>query len=256
MCQLAQDPRGCSSRVIGEIREQSKRYPLSNSSEQKLISGALIIAALGYFVDVYDLILFSVVRLASLQDLGLTGDELTHQGISLLNAQMFGMLLGGVVWGVLGDTIGRKKALFGSILLYSSANIANAFVDSTLLYAWCRFLAGIGLAGELGAGVTLVAELLPKRLRGYGTTIIAGIGILGAVVAGITGELLPWRYSYFIGGVLGLLLLAIRISVSESALFSQAKQEATRGIFAILSQSRCLSAICAAWLLGYQSGSL
>ena len=218
---------------------------MTDVPSSRLFSGALVIASLGYFVDVYDLILFSVVRLTSLKDLGLTGDALTSQGITLLNAQMFGMLLGGVVWGVLGDKIGRKKALFGSILLYSSANLINACIDSTTAYGWCRFAAGIGLAGELGAGVTLVAELLPKRLRGYGTTIIASIGILGAVVAGVTGELLPWRYSYFIGGVLGLLLLAIRISVSESELFTNAKEESTKGIFTILTQGRCfLRYIC------------
>jgi putative MFS transporter len=207
---------------------------MNSQQEEKFLSGALIIAALGYFVDVYDLILFAVVRIASLQSLGFDGRELTSNGIYLLNVQMIGMLVGGILWGFLGDTLGRKKALFGSIILYSVANLANA-------YATCRLLAGIGLAGELGAGVTLVAELLPKHLRGYGTTTIAAVGVLGAIVAGMTAELLTWRVSYFIGGILGLALLTVRISVKESRLFDVAQSQKTRGIIRILLTPQCMT---------------
>jgi MFS family permease len=157
-------------------------------------------------------------------------------GTALLNWQMFGMLLGGVLWGVLGDRVGRTKVLFGSILIYSLANVANAFIYSIPLYAALRFIAGVGLAGELGAGVTLVAELLPQRLRGYGTTIIAGVGVFGAIAAGLVGDLLSWRTSYIVGGVLGLLLLVLRVSVAESALFTAVKEKghAARDILSLL----------------------
>jgi MFS family permease len=180
----------------------------------------MIVAALGYFVDVYDLVLFSVVRLASLKDLGLTAEESFHEGVFLLNSQMAGMLLGGVIFGVLGDRKGRLSVLFASILLYSLANIANGFVTNTTQYAFLRFIAGIGLAGELGIGITLVAESLPINLRGLGTTLIATIGVLGAVAAAATASYLPWRFSYIIGGVMGLLLLVLRVRVHESPLFT------------------------------------
>ena len=201
---------------------------------------AVIVAALGYFVDIYDLVLFSVLRVDSLKSLGLTGDQLTHVGVSLLNDQMWGMLAGGVAWGVLGDRRGRISVLFGSITLYSIANILNGFVADVpaesgwhgLLaslglqtavgqYSACRFLAGLGLAGELGAGITLVSELLGKHARGYGTTIVASFGICGALLAVLIAKATDWRVSYFIGGGMGLVLLGLRIGVVESGIFKK-----------------------------------
>ncbi len=195
-------------------------------------------AALGYFVDVYDLILFLVVKNPSLTDIQVPETDFISAGTYLLNCQMVGMLLGGLAWGILGDKVGRTKVLFGSIIIYSLANIANAFVYGMTSYAALRFVAGFGLAGELGAGVTLVAELLPKHLRGYGTTIIAAVGVFGAVVAGFTGEILPWRISYLVGGALGLLLLTIRISVKDSEIFTQtAHTSVGRGEFSLIVRS-------------------
>jgi MFS transporter, putative metabolite:H+ symporter len=185
----------------------------------------ILVAALGYFVDVYDLILFSIVRVASLQDLGFTGDELLSKGVYLINMQMFGMLIGGVLWGVIGDRFGRISVLFGSILLYSVSNIANGFVSTVDEYAFWRFLAGIGLAGELGAGITLVSEIMPQNKRGYGTTIVATVGVMGAVVAAVTSEFMSWRTNYFVGGGLGLILLLLRVAVSESSMFQKIKSE-------------------------------
>lgn len=190
---------------------------------------AVIVAALGYFVDVYDLIVFSVVRVASLKDLGLSGEALTNTGLLLLNTQMAGMLIGGIFWGVLGDKKGRLAILFGSIFLYSLANIANAFVADIPQYMLCRFLAGIGLAGEIGAGITLVAELLPKEKRGIGTTLVAAVGVAGGLTAALIGDFFPWKTAYIIGGCMGLALLALRIAVSESGLFEKAaRQEGAR----------------------------
>ncbi|SFF62026.1 Predicted arabinose efflux permease, MFS family [Fontimonas thermophila] len=183
---------------------------------------AVIASALGYFVDLYDIVIFGVVRVASLADLGLTGDDSTRWGIILLNLQMLGMLVGGVLWGVIADRLGRRFALLATITLYSLANLANAFVTSVEQYAWLRLLAGIGLAGELGAGVTLVAELLPKHRRGYGTTVIAFLGLLGALTASFSGDQLPWRWAYALGGGLGLLVLALRWRVlEESSMFEE-----------------------------------
>lgn len=195
----------------------------------------VLVAALGYFVDVYDLILFSVVRVESLRSLGVQGDALLTDGVYLINMQQIGLLLGGIIWGVLGDKFGRVAVLFGSIILYSLANIANAFVHSVEWYAYLRFIAGIGLAGELGAGVTLVSELMPKEKRGYGTTIIATVGVLGAVVAGISSQYIDWRTNYLIGGMLGVLLLFLRFAVCESSMFSQVlKQDIKRGSLKML----------------------
>lgn len=185
----------------------------------------VLVAALGYFVDIFDLALFGIVRIQSLQDLGLSSTEILTEGVRLLNMQMIGLLLGGLVWGVLGDKYGRLKVLFGSILLYSLANLANAYVETSNQYAWLRFLAGIGLAGELGAAITLIAETLPTEKRGYGTALVAGFGLSGAVAAGLIAEWLPWRETYLLGGFLGLLLLFLRFRVSESHLFSQIKVE-------------------------------
>lgn len=197
-----------------------------------LFSLPVIVAALGYFVDIYDLLLFSIVRRSSLISLGVPEDELFTQGEFLLQAQMSGLLIGGIIWGIMGDKRGRLSVLFGSILLYSLANIANGFVTTVSQYAVLRFVAGIGLAGELGAGITLVSEILPARIRGYATTIIATVGITGAILANFVARIFDWQVAYFIGGGLGLLLLLARISVFESGMFLQLKKSAVqRGNF-------------------------
>lgn len=179
----------------------------------------VIVAALGYFVDIYDLLIFSIIRIPSLKDLGLTSEQITTEGEWILSAQMAGLLLGGILWGILGDKKGRVKVLFGSILIYSIANICNGFVQTIPQYILIRFLAGIGLAGELGAGITLVAELLPREKRGIGTSVVAGFGVLGAAVAFFIKEEFHWRTCYFIGGGLGILLLLLRVSVLESGMY-------------------------------------
>lgn len=182
---------------------------------------AIAVAAMGYFVDIFDLTLFAMVRVASLKDLGLEGEALTTQGVWLLNAQMIGMLLGGIFWGVLGDRLGRVQVLFGSILMYSIANLANAYTHTVDGYALWRFIAGLGLAGEIGAGITLVAELMPREKRGLATTFIAGIGIAGAVFGATLVQHVEWRTSYIVGGIMGLLLLVVRAGVHESGLFKK-----------------------------------
>ena len=191
----------------------------SKPAIHKHIWAAIIVAALGYFVDVYDLVLFSVVRVPSLTDLGYSGETLLSNGVYLLNMQMGGMLAGGIFWGVLGDKRGRVSVLFGSILLYSLANLANAHVHSVEAYGWLRLLAGLGLAGELGAGITLVSEMLPQKQRGIGTTLVAAVGVSGALLAAVIGESMHWRTAYTIGGAMGLCLLALRLLVHESGMF-------------------------------------
>ncbi len=199
---------------------------------KKNVSAIVIVAALGYFVDIYDLILFSIVRISSLKSLGVTGDALLSDGVMLLNMQMAGMLIGGILWGILGDKRGRISVLFGSIIMYSVANILNGFVMDVQQYAVLRVIAGIGLAGELGAGITLVSEVMSKESRGYGTTIVASVGILGAVVAAFVADIFDWRTAYFVGGGLGLLLLFLRIGVYESGMFKNIKKdEIGRGQF-------------------------
>lgn len=211
----------------------------------------IIVAALGYFVDIFDLLLFSIVRVESLKDLGLSGDELLSQGVMLLNAQMAGLLIGGVLWGIWGDKFGRLSVLFGSILLYSLANIANYFVHSVEVYAALRFIAGIGLAGELGAGVTLASELLPKKWRGLGTTFIASIGVLGAAVAAVVAEYTDWRTAYLVGGLMGVGLLVLRINVRESVLFQNMKEGVSKGnIMLFLTRFDCLRRYLAIILVG------
>lgn len=191
----------------------------------KILNAAVIVAALGYFVDIYDLLLFGIVRTDSLMDLGITGDAIRNQGEYLISMQMFGMLFGGILWGILGDKKGRISVLFGSILLYSVANIANGMVTTVDAYAFWRLIAGIGLAGELGAGITLVTESLPKEKRGYGTMIVATVGVSGAVVAYLVYQIFQdWRLCYYAGGVLGILLLFLRISISESGMFKKVQQ--------------------------------
>ena len=204
----------------------------STGTEKKAVKLAVLVAALGYFVDIYDLILFSIVRVKSLTELGVPKEALLDRGGLLINMQMGGMLLGGILWGILGDKRGRLSVLFGSIVLYSVANIANGFVQGITSYAALRFLAGVGLAGELGAGITLVSESMDKEARGYGTTIIATVGICGAVVAALVGDAFHWRTAYFVGGGLGVALLLLRVGVFESGMFSELKKQTVqRGNF-------------------------
>ncbi|PHM18586.1 MAG: MFS transporter [Sulfuricurvum sp. PD_MW2] len=199
---------------------------------RQVLTLPVIVIAMGYFVDIYDLILFGVVRVSSLTELGLDKDGITLWGSYILNAQMAGMLIGGILWGILGDKKGRLSVLFASIILYSVANLLNAFVTNVEQYALLRFIAGIGLAGELGAGVTLVAEILPKELRGYGVMSIAAFGVLGVVAANIVAEHFAWRNAYIFGGVLGFLLLVLRFRVRESAMFEHhASGDVKRGQF-------------------------
>src|SRR5687767_217805 len=191
----------------------------SKTVTQELLRIPVLVAALGYMVDMYDLFLFSIVRVPSLKSLNLSADSIMSDGIMLLNLQMAGLLIGGIFWGILGDKKGRLSVLFGSILIYSLANIGNGFVNSVGAYAVLRFIAGFGLAGELGAGITLVTEILPNKIRGYGTTLVATMGVFGALLAYLVSYLFDWRTSYFIGGGLGLLLMVLRIRVFESGIF-------------------------------------
>lgn len=180
----------------------------------------IIVASLDYFVDIYDLVIFSIVRIQSFHDIGIPEVSMRKYGEYVLNMQMGGLLLGGVLWGVIGDKFGRVKVLFGSILLYSLANIANGFVNEIHSYAIIRFIAGVGLAGELGAGITLVSESMHKDKRGYGTMIIAGVGVLGAILAFYVAEYFSWRNAYFVGGGIGLILLILRVGTFESGLYN------------------------------------
>ncbi|NTU97402.1 MAG: MFS transporter [Chlorobiaceae bacterium] len=198
-----------------------------NVSFRDIFSLPVIVAALGYFVDIYDLVLFSIVRVPSLKSFGLEGKELIDYGVYLLNMQMIGMLLGGILWGWLGDVKGRLKIMFGSILLYSLANIANGFVSSLEAYAVLRLVAGIGLAGELGAGITLVSEVLHTKVRGYGTMLVASIGVSGAILANFVANTYEWHNAFFIGGGLGILLLLARIKVVESGMFKAMEDRST-----------------------------
>src|SRR5260221_580675 len=179
------------------------------------INSIVIVAALGYFVDIYDLILFGIVRVPSLKALGVPQEQLLDTGIYLLNMQMVGMLLGGIFWGILGDKKGRLSTLFGTIILYSLANIANGFVQTVPQYAAMRFIAGLGLAGELGVGITLVSEVMAKEKRGLGTMIVSGIGIAGAAFGFLVADYFDWHVAYWVGGGMGLVLLVLRFIVSE-----------------------------------------
>ena len=202
------------------------------SIAQHLFSAAVIVSALGYFVDIYDLVLFSIIRVPSLKSLGLSPSAILDTGIYLLNVQMVGMLIGGIAWGILGDKKGRLSVLFGSIILYSLANIANGFVQNVEQYAVLRFIAGLGLAGELGAGVTLVSELLPKEYRGYGTALITSVGVAGALLAWGIAQAFGWQTCFWIGGALGIVLLILRIGVLESGLYKKvASTSVVRGSF-------------------------
>jgi putative MFS transporter len=228
--------------------------PKASRWTSSVLTGSVVLAALGYFVDIYDLVLFSIVRVQSLKDLGIPAAELMDKGVLLLNTQMIGMLIGGILWGVLGDKKGRLAVLFGSIIMYSLANLANGMVQNIEQYMILRFIAGIGLAGELGAGITLVTEVLPKEKRGYGTMIVATIGAMGALLAGFIADpaiwnginqqfgwqLSGWRMAYFIGGGLGIGLLVLRIRVYESGLFRNLEEtvHVSRGNFLSLFTNR------------------
>lgn len=205
---------------------------MEDKSLKPLWSVPVIVAALGYFVDIYDLLLFSIVRRTSLSSIGVPDDQLLTQGEFVLQSQMIGLLIGGIIWGVMGDKKGRLSVLFGSILLYSLANIANGLVTTVNQYALLRFIGGIGLAGELGAGITLVSEVLPTRLRGYGTTLVATVGLMGAVLANFVAKKFDWQIAYFIGGGLGIALLIARVSIFESGVFLKLKEQTVqRGNF-------------------------
>jgi MFS family permease len=198
---------------------------LPKSITQELLRIPVLVAALGYMVDMYDLFLFSIVRIPSLKSLNISGEKILEDGLLLLNLQMAGLLIGGVFWGILGDKKGRLSVLFGSILIYSLANIGNGFVTSLSAYAVLRFIAGFGLAGELGAGITLVTEILPNKIRGYGSTLVATMGVFGVLLAFLVSYLFEWRASYFIGGGLGLFLMISRIKVFESGIFLKLKDK-------------------------------
>lgn len=201
-------------------------------SSASVFNIVVLVAALGYFVDIYDLLLFNIVRVESLAELGLDQEGIRVEGERIIGIQMIGLLIGGIIWGILGDKRGRLSVLFGSIILYSLANIINGFVETPGQYALIRFIAGIGLAGELGAGITLVAELSSKEKRGLSTSLVAGVGLFGAVAAYFISMQFHWRTCYFIGGGLGFALLILRISVYESGLFNALKEtRVARGNF-------------------------
>ncbi|SFS80085.1 MFS transporter [Sphingobacterium wenxiniae] len=208
---------------------------MESNLQSKRVWVLVLVASLGYFVDIYDLIIFSIVRVQSFQDIGIPETDMRTRGEYVLNMQMAGLLIGGVIWGIIGDKFGRLKVLFGSILLYSLANIYNGFVQDVTTYGIVRFIAGIGLAGELGAGITLVSESMSKNKRGYGTMIVAGVGVLGAILAYFISEWFDWRTAYFVGGGMGLLLLLLRVGTFESGLFQkQAQQNVVKGNFWML----------------------
>ena len=199
----------------------------------------VLVAALGYFVDIYDLLLFNIVRVDSLKDLGLSDALVKSEGEFIISIQMLGLLAGGIIWGIMGDKKGRLSVLFGSIILYSVANIVNGFVQTPNQYALVRFVAGLGLAGELGAGITLVSELVAKEKRSLSTSLVAGIGLTGAVVAYFISQYFHWRTCYFIGGGLGFCLLLLRISVFESGMYNKVKETtAVRGNFLMFFNNR------------------
>lgn len=212
----------------------------TKSTSPGLLSLPVLVGALGFFVDIFDLLLFSIIRKPSLQSLGLTPDQVLHSGELIISMQMIGLTVGGIAWGIMGDKKGRLSVLFGSILLYSLANIANGMVQTVPQYVLVRFIAGLGLAGELGASITLVTEMLPKHKRGLAATIIATTGVCGALVAFLVYDLFKdWRLCYYIGGGLGFLLLFLRANMRESGLYNTVKESATRrGDFMMLLNNR------------------
>ncbi len=227
---------------------------MNNQKEYGIFSLPVIVAALGYFVDIYDLLLFTIVKKPSMIGVGSSAATILEDSTKVINWQMTGLLLGGIIWGVMGDKKGRLSVLFGSILLYSVANFLTGFVNSVNNYAYCRFVAGLGLAGELGAGITLVSELLPKNKRGLGTSLVAGIGLSGAVLAyfvfKITGE--NWRLCYKIGGVLGIMLLLMRVSIAESGMFKNVQEKGIEkgNFFMLFNNAKRLKKYVLAILIG------
>ncbi len=210
---------------------QNKTITISH----KAITLGIIVSALGFFVDLYDIMALAAIGETSLKAIGVAAENIKNDINYLQSMQMLGMLIGGFLWGIIGDKYGRLKVLFGSIILYSFFTFLNAFVTGTGQYAACRFLAGLGLAGELGAGITLVSEQMKKEKRGLGPAIIAGFGVLGAIVAVFIGKYADWRTVYITGGVLGFLLLILRIGVVESGLFTIAKtSKISKGNFLII----------------------
>lgn len=208
-------------------------------SNRKNIVLLVLVAALGYFVDIYDLLLFSIVRVESLKDIGVAAADSRRMGEYVINTQMAGLLLGGILWGVIGDKFGRIRVLFGSILLYSVANVINGFVQDVNSYALIRFIAGIGLAGELGAGITLVTETMSRDKRGYGTMIVAVIGLFGAVAANLVAHKYAWRTAYFVGGGLGFVLLLLRMGTFESGMYRNVEgSSARRGSLSLIFSDR------------------
>jgi MFS transporter, putative metabolite:H+ symporter len=215
----------------------------NQNKKEKQIWFTIVVAALGYFVDIFDLQLFNIVGRDSLgkNGLNLSPEQINHFYDSVLfNFQMGGMLIGGLVWGIMGDKLGRKSILFGSILIYSLANIANGFVTDTTTYSFLRFMAGFGLAGELGAAITLIAELMTKEKRGIGTVIIVAMGSLGAVASAAISKNYSWQTAYFVGGGLGLVLLLLRFGTFESGMFQNLKntEGVTKGDFLSLFRSK------------------
>lgn len=227
-------------------------YSMNQQKTIGLLSLPVIVAALGYFVDIYDLLLFSIIRVKSLRGLGLSDALVDSEGKYIISIQMYGLLIGGLLWGVIGDKKGRLSVLFGSILIYSLANIANGFVQSVEEYALARFIAGIGLAGELGAGITLVSELVSKEKRSKATSIVAGIGLTGAVVAYFVANVFDWRICYFVGGGLGLALLLMRVSVFESGMYTsiQHSKVSKGNFFMFFTNSKRFSKYILAILIG------
>ncbi|MFT3936030.1 MAG: MFS transporter [Chitinophagaceae bacterium] len=220
--------------------------------QQSIFGLAVIVAALGYFVDIYDLLLFSIIRVPSLKSFGLDDAAIASDGLKIINIQMLGLLAGGIFWGILGDKKGRLNVLYASIILYSLGNIANGFVQTVNQYATIRFITGFGLAGELGAGITLVSELLSKEKRGIATSLVAGIGLTGAVFAFFIKQNFAWRTCYFIGGGLGFLLLFLRVGVLESGMFKNMQQTDTKrgNFFMLFSNGRRLKKYLTAIFLG------
>ena len=235
-----------------------------NKNQQSVFSIAIIVGALGFFVDIFDLLLFNIIRKPSLSSLGLSEQEVLSHGELILSLQMFGQLLGGIVWGVMGDKKGRLSVLFGSIVLYSIATIANGFVTDVTQYTILRFIAGFGLAGELGASITLTSEMLPKEKRGIASTVIATTGVLGSITAYVVFKLSNenWRLCYYIGGGMGIALLFLRVSVMESGMFASLKeQHIERGNFAMFFTNkerllRYLRGICIGLPVWYAIGVL
>jgi MFS family permease len=242
-----------SQKVPGTFWEEGVRLlPVEIKNFRSVLNLTVLVAALGYFIDMFDITLYGVVRVASLKDLGLSDPrEILEAGIYIYNMQAIGMMVGGIAWGVLADKKGRLSVMFGSILLYSLGNIANAFVWDVNSYALCKLITGLGLAGELGAAITLVAESLPRETRGLGTTVVATLGLLGASAAAVFGQMLPWKTAYVVGGVMGLLLLVTRFQMKESGLFAKpAESDISKGNLLLLFTSKRFGRYLLCILLG------